>query len=78
MILTFIHRTRENRNGRSQYNRKKNEGKRDVYTHYDRKRTIHALTNLPQTTHILWRRVKRILFFISPYSSLLFFCRKCH
>ncbi len=52
---------------------KKKEKETSTYTTIEKELYICALTNLPRTTHTLWRRVKHILFFISPLFSFVFF-----
>ncbi len=69
-----IHWSNEDRHGRSQWRKKKKEKETSTYTTIEKERYICALTNLPRTTHTtLWRRVKHILFFISPLFSFAFF-----
>ncbi len=58
---------------------KKKEKETSKHTTIKKELYICALTNLPRTTHTLWRRLKHILFFIPLlFSFAVLFCRECH
>jgi hypothetical protein len=61
---------------RDEEQKKKEKETFDTHTTIEKELYICALTNLPRTTYTLWRRVKHILFFISPLFSFAFFLQR--